>query len=150
MKEQFKTNDLSSLGGLKEELQNNEPIDENIRITPAMLKSPVSKKLFKYFFATYPDVITKYIKKEPGKTEFFEEMKNILSSEKSLEDQKSYCLKDLFIKFIKKVPVSQTANNGVVFGKLARDAGCIGPEVEDAKKMLNLFIEPTLKKIFNN
>jgi hypothetical protein len=145
----IKTTGLSSLGDLRTELVNKEPIKEGHVVTPEMLRSNVSKKILGYFFKIYPKIVNK-MKKKPENAKFINEMEIILSSEKDLSEQNIFYLNDLYLKFIKEVPITQSSSNGVVFGKIARGAGCAGTEAEEAKKLLDSFIEPALKKMFSN
>ena len=147
--EKNKITDFKSLGGLKEELIKNEPIKEGGLRTRAMLTSPVSKKLLKYFSLKFPEILEGYSNKDSERFEFVKEIKKILSNdEDSLPVKYTLSIDNLYLRFIKKIPISESANRGVVFGEWARQAGCKDQEAKEAQILLGTFIKPVLKNTF--
>lgn len=144
-----KINDFSGLNNLKTELKKQEPIKEGSSRTEAMLTSEVSKKLLTYFFDTYPDVVEKIIKKDPERGKVINALKENFKNNEKLSGENVLFLDTLYVKFLKKIPINEKANKGVVFGKIAKYAGCTSSEIDEAKKILGAFIDPVLEKFFN-
>ncbi len=138
--------DSVEMAKLKSQFIEKEPIHEGTRRTPEMLKSNVSKKLLAYFFDNYSEVLKTFQSKN-RREGFVNEMREILSSEKDLSEQNTFNLEDLYLEFMRKIPLGNKSGD-VVFGELGRKAGMEKTEIKEVIKLLKTFSEDARKKMF--
>ena len=143
-----------SLEDARQIFKNEEPINSNPEQvgerTSAMLISSAAKKLLAYFYNENPEIFDKYLKKHPENIDIMTNIKGVISTSGSLDPNWYLVIDSLFLRFIKKVPVTKESDKGIFFGKLAHDAGCNEIEAEAARKLLSTYIEPVLKNSIDN
>jgi len=141
MQEKMKTNDLSSLGELKKELEANEPIDTpsgEHGMTPTLLKGTASYKLMKYLSQKYSGKLNEnYLRKHPkiiGLLQF-------LSKEnENLSKQEDYSLDNLYMRLIEEIPMTDRGNKGF-YRRSASEAGITDEkEIVEMEKILKIYL----------
>ena len=141
MKEKMKINGLSSLEGLKKELQANEPIDTpsgEHGMTPTLLKGTASYKLMKYLSQKYSNKLKEnYLRKHPkivGVLQF-------LSNENgNLSEQEDYSLDNLYMRLIEEIPMTDRGNKGF-YRRIALEAGIADEkEIAEMEKILKIYL----------
>ena len=127
----------------KKEHQMNQPIGKGYEVTPEMLTSPTSKKLIKYFFKTYPNLIEE-LKGGSWNQPFINDLEKTINENGDLSKLNLISL-DNFYKnsFLRKIPLTSD-RDARIFDEITDKAGCSIDEKFKAKELMKALIGPAL------
>lgn len=145
---QNKMNSFEGLSNMKKNLQDNEPLVKERKVTTKMLTGSTSKKILKYYFSM-PEIAQKIEKyaETKGKTSTLEEIKNTLEANENLNEKDLIFIDSLYKKMIQAIPISEGGNEKI-YGRVADAAGCTKEERAEAILLLSDYNEPILQRVF--